>query len=1150
MVTLMKIAAAVWGRLESLTCRSVTKVAVCRALAVVSLFGATQSAQALDASGSSLPVLMPGGQCSARVEQHSSGATVFIFPPVSGFRAAGGSYFRYSDGASTPHSPITVAWLEANCGYTNVTGLVQDGADGTVASDDQMFVRFTADVPGIGRYDFDYGLYGVTGTVVKRDVVLTDPVPTVTLSGLSSTFINPQTVTATFSETVDGFDASDIQVTNATISSFAGSGATYTFTVSPDGPGAVTVLVPAGVATDSLSFPNLASNTLSGTAEGVSSITADFTANPGFGISVPHTVFFTDQSSSTPPALKTWNWDFGDGDTSTAQNPVHTYTSFGTYTATLETCVYTTCDTQSMTIEVVDVPGSMTPSLSGFSGIVAGAQTVTVEFNAGVDTSDALKLSDFDATNLTLSNLSVGSPTPAYDQTQTYTLTATPDGDGAISLSLPAGAVSNYGSVANTASNTLSGFVDTTAPTITLVDAGSSTTPYVGYRSVLEYTPGTIFELGYSATVPDTVVLMGTTILPDYKMRYTIVPRRDGQVSVTFPAGMFRDVAGNRSAETRIDLGYADVDEPLPVISDVPAAFNSAFDAVITFSKTVQGFTASDIQVSGGSVSALTGSGANYTARIEPDGSPTITISIPAEAAEHIAVSGIPGVFSAAAVPVSTSENTAPVADAGPAQVVAGGTLVTLDGSGSSDPDGDTLAFVWTSPSGITLSDPTAAQPTFTAPQLAPGDPDQSLGFTLTVYDDTKTNTDQTLVTLRANVSATLSGLPDSFSGPGEHQLDIQFSRSVTGLTKEDLVISGGEVLSIAGSAASYQALLRANGRGDLVVSLPARAVQDSDGIPNAASNQLTAVNRIVEQTSKVIADFMKARANNLVSNQPRLAGFLLNGGAGNTWGVEATEDQMNFDLAIAPKDGVWGTFTAAFSKDKGQESGYALATLGSHFSVRPNLKLGAMLQMDYAESNDGPAEVDGYGWLLGPYAVYRLPNHPLVFSGQVLYGHTSNNVAPLGTYRDNFDTERWLTHLGVTGEVGTEQWSLYHFLSATHTRDDQQAYVDALGNTIPSQGFQLTNLELGADFEVQLAEEMGRSVLTGGFSGIWSQTSGSGAAALREPAYDGGRLRLELGYDSLLSNGGRIQFSAFGDGIGAQGYQSYGMGGTYSFNF
>ncbi|MBX3378071.1 MAG: PQQ-dependent sugar dehydrogenase [Phycisphaeraceae bacterium] len=59
---------------------------------------------------------------------------------------------------------------------------------------------------------------------------------------------------------------------------------------------------------------------------------AEFTANTTTG-PAPLTVQFTDQS--TVPSPTSWLWTFGDGATSTQQNPTHTYTQEGTYTVRL-----------------------------------------------------------------------------------------------------------------------------------------------------------------------------------------------------------------------------------------------------------------------------------------------------------------------------------------------------------------------------------------------------------------------------------------------------------------------------------------------------------------------------------------------------------------------------------------------------------------------------------------------------------------------------------------------------------------------------------------------------------------------------------------------------------------------------------------------
>ena len=105
--------------------------------------------------------------------------------------------------------------------------------------------------------------------------------------------------------------------------------------------------------------------------------------------------------------------------------------------------------------------------------------------------------------------------------------------------------------------------------------------------------------------------------------------------------------------------------------------------------------------------------------------------------------------------------NDVPVSDAGIDQTAFEGTTVVLDGSASSDVDGDQITFQWTIPPGITVSDPTIENPTFIAPDVSE---DSMLIFMLMVNDGELDSEVDTVTIVIAPV--VLEGLPDFTEQP------------------------------------------------------------------------------------------------------------------------------------------------------------------------------------------------------------------------------------------------------------------------------------------------------------------------------------------------------------------------------------------------
>ncbi|HTN46155.1 MAG TPA: PKD domain-containing protein [Flavipsychrobacter sp.] len=107
--------------------------------------------------------------------------------------------------------------------------------------------------------------------------------------------------------------------------------------------------------------------------------TVNFSANNPAPSCAPKTVTFSDQSTLGAPGTPSYFWDFGDGNTSTAASPTHTYVTPGSYTVTLNVISGAGCSGFTTKSNYITVTNAPTPN---FTSNVTGScnPPLTVNF--------------------------------------------------------------------------------------------------------------------------------------------------------------------------------------------------------------------------------------------------------------------------------------------------------------------------------------------------------------------------------------------------------------------------------------------------------------------------------------------------------------------------------------------------------------------------------------------------------------------------------------------------------------------------------------------------------------------------------------------------------------------------------------------------
>lgn len=171
------------------------------------------------------------------------------------------------------------------------------------------------------------------------------------------------------------------------------------------------------------------------------------------------------------------------------------------------------------------------------------------------------------------------------------------------------------------------------------------------------------------------------------------------------------------------------------------------------------------------------------------------------------------------------------------------------------------------------------------------------------------------------------------------------------------------------------------------------------------------------------------------------------------------------------------------------QDGKFGILYVGADYLVSPTILIGMLAQFDWMNEETtslSNAEVDGRGWMVGPYATVKITEN-LFFDTRGAWGKSDNDITPFGTYTDSFDTDRWLAKANLTGNWSFGQLAVTPSVGVIYVEESSDAYVDSVGNLIRGQSVRLGRLTFGPEFRYTERTEDGAILQPHvSFTGMW----------------------------------------------------------------